>query len=173
MTLVDLSGLRNAANTLNAETDELHGVYTVLEDKLAAMNIGVSAWTGHLLDERWFFETRDAQQARGRVLKTHVWTGWELGYARVDDEWALSVREVRGEHEQGAVQEDGTWSEGEPTRLLKASRAVRLEAAQHLEALLEAIQRQVKRFVKDIDDAKKLVNSLTSDGEQTLPGDEW
>jgi hypothetical protein len=45
---------------------------------------------------------------------------------------------------------------GDPTALLKAPRVVRLEAAQWLETLVEALAAQAESYAKNIEEAEKI-----------------
>jgi len=163
MTPVDLKGLEKTAKKLNAETEELNSVIDDLESRLAKMGIGVSAWTGQILGEREWTEEREGQPwassnpfyaAQSNSYKVYFKSGLELGYAKVGESWVIAVRKTRGE---GSDPEDLKWSDEEPTALLSASRNIRVEAAQHLEKVVAAIQRRAEGFIQDISGAKALL----------------
>jgi hypothetical protein len=138
--LKDLSSL---ATRLKSETEELNEVIASLSDRLKATGIGVSAWTGQLLAEK--------DRTEGDI---RVRSGWELGYAKVDDTWTIAVRKTSGQ--LVGPDEVETWVDEDPMPLLKAPRNVRVESAEHLERLVETISEKARRFIASIAKAKKL-----------------
>ena len=141
-----LKDLSTLGTKLKSETEELNEVIANLNQRLKETRIGVSAWTGILLDEK--DKTEVGPYNSEVVLKT----GWELGYAKVDDAWTIAVRHTSCDRDG----EEGGWRDEIPISLLKAPRHVRVESADHLETLIEKIADRARRFIASIEKAKKL-----------------
>ena len=70
-----------------------------------------------------------------------------LGYAKFNDQWQLVIR-------------DETKSAENPLPLLKASRALRLAAMDHIPRLLSEIESEIKKLLGAIDRAEKAAQNL-------------
>ncbi|HEY3450902.1 MAG TPA: hypothetical protein VGK67_31390 [Myxococcales bacterium] len=149
-----LTRIAQLSTKLNAETEELNAVIRDLDKRLDATKIGVAVWSGRIVDVSSTVEWNDDEERDVTLSK-----GWELGYAKVDDQWALAVKPQQGtdEPDERSNIPVTTWVDaGEPIRLLKAARIVRVEAAPHLESVLELIAERAAKYIEDIEKAKRL-----------------
>ncbi|HEV3040846.1 MAG TPA: hypothetical protein VHA33_23975 [Candidatus Angelobacter sp.] len=80
-----------------------------------------------------------------------------LGYVKLADGWSLAVKTVR--IERGCWQNDpkspweNTYEEEAPKPLLKASRDLRIEAAQFVPKLLERLEERVAELIRSVEEA--------------------
>ena len=150
--LDSLRSLSEASAELATKTEELNGVLLRVEKQLAEARVGVSIW---LDDGRRLVDETPRQAGRS--------TGWAVGYAKVGGDWHLAAKRVsvRETSKTGNPQDDYIEFEdaGEPVALVKAPRSVRVEAAALLEKVVTELTAKVRRFVGNIEDAKKLVKS--------------
>jgi hypothetical protein len=142
-TFVSLSRL---AQKLNQTTDSYTQSLTDVEKQLREMNIGVEAWIE--ISETVKSGTPDRETSLRKML----------GYSRVTDGWSLAVKTVRVE--RGCQENDpnnlweNIYEEEAPKPLLKASRDVRIEAAEHVPVLLAAIEGRVAQLIQSVEEAE-------------------
>ena len=150
-----LKNLSALSGKLKGETEELNKVIADLDERIRKTGIGVSVWLGNLLDQDERFELMD--DGNGGERRVRVRYGWELGYAKVGEVWAIAARKTRGEEvldESGVA--EFVWDNHEPIPLGKSPRHIRVEAASLLEGLIESLSERAKHFIKNIGQAKKL-----------------
>jgi hypothetical protein len=155
----DLSELARLAETLNEETDSYTDLLSELEKQLRQLNLGIECWVTLL-------EVAKSGSPNGR--ETYIRT--LLGYAKTDEGWGFATKEVRVE--RGYYQGDldcpyeNDYDESQPKPLLKSSRQLRLQAAQRLGDLLEALKSTGQSFLSSIQDAKKLAKQVGVGNEE-------
>lgn len=133
------------SDKLNTQTEELNSVIADLDKRLGAMRLGVTVW---LVDD-FINRTPVANQPNNIFV-------WEIGYAKVKEEWCIAARHS-----------SGFWSEEfqhwdlnpvtEAVPLLKAPRIVRVEAAALLDKLINELKDRVTGYVASLENAKHLV----------------
>jgi hypothetical protein len=140
--LVSLSRL---AEKLNQTTDSYTQSMIVVEKQLREMNIGVETW----------LEISETAKAGSPDRETSLRK--LLGYAKLPEGWSLAVKTVRVE--RGYWQNDpaspweNVYEEDPPKPLLKASRELRIEAAQHVPKLLENLETRVVELIRAVQEA--------------------
>lgn len=141
-----ISRIHALGKKLNAASDGLNESIKSLNAELSKANLGVSVWTGYYLDERTetFCDERENEFTR-----TY---GYELGYAKADNEWQIVVRDVTFNDA-----DDSQLHAGSPVPLLSTSRVVRLQACRHFDSLLDSIATQAEAYINDVQDAEELV----------------
>jgi len=163
-----LAALDVSSKKLNEKTDSLNKLIEQLEKRLQASQVGVSVWLdshgSQMLDASPESQHLDPNnEPVGDLVES---TGWVLGFAKVAEagtyEWRIAVHPVRQIWTPHLVNDwqtsdFRTLSEGEPRPLLKAPRAVRVEAAGLLETLVKQIAERAASFAEDIEKAEGLV----------------
>ena len=130
-----VAGIGRASKLLNDAASDATRRIEALEERLLAVEPGISVWGETLLTEQASYPREDGATEVGQRSVT-------LGFDRVKkDKWGIAVREqITGE--KGVVEED-------VTLLRKADRGLRLLALPHLEGLvrqiLGALEQQVSR----------------------------
>lgn len=130
--------LAASAAVLNAASSELAKAIAPLETALQQLNIGIVCWT---------VATQIQAPNSSRLIR-------ELGYAKVGGKWGIAIRERTEPPTIGGLI-FSTARPAEETWLFNdAPRAYRLEAIEHIPALLE-------RLVKKADAAAKKITAST------------
>ena len=142
----ELAELTPLVETLNAKSDEVNQTLALLNQKLAALNVGVEVWVGP-----W---------------EADVPTAYQIGYAKVGETWQLVMRTCDAEdagldrfginHEWVAV----PGSLGQTKAILQASRSHRIGALEALPNLLAEMKSEVQRKLDAIEHAKQLAAEL-------------
>ncbi len=165
-TVADLSPV---AKTLHEKSNQINTVISTLNAKIFALNLGVEAWV-EVNDTGLCFEydlNDQREKCRSRDL---------LGFAKCseafdpkapkvpDPTWQLAVRRERTTYaydvynpQQGETE---VCDHGYPRPLLSASRALRIEAMQHMEELLAALEQTAARMIATIDEAEAFADRL-------------
>ncbi len=154
--MVNLSELTPLAKELNQTTDEINGIISTVNEKLAALNLGVEAW----LDPS---TTSKIPAADMTVTHLHRSTASMpvLGYAKLEDAWQLAIKEEKIIYQwNDDAREEEEVSEDSYRPLLKASRDVRLRALEQLPQLLDALKREGERVIKTIARAREAAKAL-------------
>ena len=121
------SELNKSVSELNAGTETVNSVLASVETQLTKMNLGFEVWVPDSLSSIQITEYR--------------YQDTELGFAKNGTDWSLAVRVREGESDPRAG--DFDWYPlpiPGSTRLLDASRQVRIKALQHIPELLEALK---------------------------------
>ena len=155
--MVNLSELTPLAKELNQTTDEINSIISTVNEKLAALNLGVEAW----LDP----STTSKIPAADLTVTTHLHRSTAsmpvLGYAKLEDAWQLAIKEEKIIYQwNDDAREEEEVSEDSYRPLLKASRDVRLRALEQLPQLLDALKRQGEAVLKTIARAQKAAEAL-------------
>ena len=154
--MVNLSELTPLAKELNQTTDEINGIISTVNEKLAALNLGVEAW----LDPSTISKIPAADLTVTHLHRSTASTP-VLGYAKLEDAWQLAIKEEKIIYQwNDDAREEEEVSEDSYRPLLKASRDVRLRALEQLPQLLDALKRQGEAVMKTIARAQKAAESL-------------
>jgi hypothetical protein len=139
----------SAATRLNAESDSVNITIAGIETQLVDANVGLEVWL------RQVVTSTDAKgNAHGKS-----WTATRLGFAKIGNEWCLAVKPVR--FDAGFFEGDTScpyqeeYADGEPMRLLKASRQIRIRALELLPELVEQLTLEASRCAEMISNATK------------------
>lgn len=137
-----LSKIKNRANSLNEQTDQLNATIGHIEKEL--QGTGVEFWwtDGPQFDPR-IFNNDDGE----RIYAV-------LGYTKIGSEWRIAVQDHREESH-----ETGTYLAGreDPVPLVRASRSIRISVAPELENFLDAFEAAVAAMEAKVEKANALV----------------
>ena len=139
-----LSELNKSAGELNAGTETVNSVLASVETQLTKMNLGFEVWVPDSLSSIQISE--------------YSYQDTELGFAKIGTDWSLAVRVREGKRDPRSG--DFDWYPlpiPGSTRLLDASRRVRIKALQHIPELLEALKSKADGAAAAIREAKKLI----------------
>jgi len=156
---IQLDRLSDLAGQLNSQTDALNETIVSLEEKLAAMNLGVSAW----LDAEDFpvctEGPRDEYFEQTDQVMYRYHEGYELGYSKWNNEWKICARLIRwAVDETGEFERNINTGYGRP--LAQSARIVRIEAADHLVDLIDLLIARTEKFVKGVSGAIKEIGDV-------------
>jgi hypothetical protein len=139
-----LTNLSKLAKQLNTESDSLNATIEHVNEQLRAMNIGLE------------FYVRLSENIH-KVDNVDVGDYESLGFDKVENQWQLVIksetRERRPDEFTGIVSEVELNTYYDP--LLKASRALRLLAAEHLDSFLEKLTSHVEKKLATVQSAKE------------------
>jgi hypothetical protein len=121
--------LEAAAATLNTVSDELGASVTAVETALKRLNLGVPAWYK-------FAGDLDSDTA-------YYWKH-EIGYAKVGGQWGIALRTDEGFADDPSSQSEERWPFDD------APRALRLEAIDHVPALLDELIKEAASTAEKI-----------------------
>lgn len=152
-----LQAISARAEKLNKATDDLNQTINGIEAKLAAVRVGVSVWLDSLLDEKRSFEEVEAPNGEYRTARMR--SGWNLGYTKIEDAWRIAAKRCEGEDFNGDC--ELTDSAG-AVPLVTAPRAVRMQAAEQLETLLDAILNRMSEYMRGIESAGAVMTDKAS-----------
>lgn len=172
-----LDDLANLAKTLNKQSDQINTILSDFERKLDKMNLGIEVWLGlsALTRSGSSFTINQAvvlaEKPNGEVTEYRV-----LGYGRVfgpgpgpapsrkteqGPRYGLVVRTEhwRGLHDESEDPFEMVWV-SPPSRLLQASRELRVKALDMLDQLLEELENETQRVLSSIDKGRKTTDTL-------------
>jgi hypothetical protein len=127
--------LSTSATNLNAASNELKVIITVLEDVLKKLNLGISTWV----------------TITGSEDPDGTYWSRDLGYARVKGWWGIALREASGNYNWDA-HNDETWLFNDAPRWL------RVEGVGKIPELLE-------KLTKQADDTAEKIRKKTAEAE--------
>jgi hypothetical protein len=139
-----LSELNKSASELNEGTETVNSVLASVETQLTKMNLGFEVWVPDSLSSIQISEYR--------------YQDTELGFAKIGTDWSLAVQVREGKKDP--LSGDFDWYPlpiPGSTRLLDASRPVRVMALQHIPELLEALKSKADEAAATTEEAKKLL----------------
>lgn len=151
-----LEKIKKGAEKLNATTDELNLTISYIEKQM--LGSGVEFWWE---SEMLAPNIGNADGTAGlREREYH-----ELGYTKIGNDWCLAVRQRVDVEEDTARSGRDDFDEcdfhtitcGDPVPLMRAPRRIRIAAADHLEAFLEALADEIDRMTKSVSRANALV----------------
>jgi hypothetical protein len=147
----EVSRLTSVAKKLNEATESHNKLIEKLEADLQKSGVGVACWAECVLVEGPVTTFQDENEM-GPVLGHQE--SWDLGYQKLGDTWRIVTKKVICTWPIGDT-EKKEWSDGDdaPIPLLKAPRAVRVEAAPFLEQLVRKLREKAELYIKAIDTA--------------------
>lgn len=124
--------LSTVAADLNAVSDALGKSITDIDHALKRLNLGISVWV---------------EIVCGDVVGPYHSNYWsrDIGYAKVDGEWGISLRKVEGDY---GAPDDREKIEQWPFN--EAPRSLRLEAIERIPELLEKLAAEAIKTTEDI-----------------------
>lgn len=154
-----LQALSAVSAKLNNATDELNSVIERIEDDVQRSGVGVTVWlgcpSGHprmIAPSDW----RRPHQSDGACDNVkELIDFWAIGFTKFGDTWRIAAR--RMQQMSGDDDLDYAVESADPVPLVSAPRQVRLEAAEHLESLVEQLTGRAQSMLKNIETAKSLV----------------
>lgn len=140
-----LDSLSKLAPQLNKATDLYMDELKEIEARLDKLNLGIEVESKAIQEGNRF--TEDDQDGEPTGVSFHY--VWILGYGRSGhfvsrSEWCLFVRKYM------VYSDDRGWCEEETVPLLGASRDLRIAAAGQIPALLEDIEKEVKKKIENL-----------------------
>jgi hypothetical protein len=145
-----LAKFTKTAAHLNQESDSVNSILSAVEQQLVDANLGLEVWLGRALD------STDTEIVGGE----RTWIAQFMGFAKADDKWCLAVKPTRfttgsfeGDESAPYQNEDAA---GRATRLLAASRAIRIEALKYLPQLVDLMTERAESSIETIRAAKAL-----------------
>ena len=131
--------LATTAQALNTASEDLGKVIRQLDASLKKLGLGVTAWVS----------------VNGTSDDVQYWTT-ELGYAKTDGKWGLSLREVTGSHLDSNDVSEQVWSYNE------APRQQRAEAVEKIPDLLEKLLQHAQDATRELKEKIEHATELTS-----------
>lgn len=119
--------LASAAQALSSASDDLGKVIRQLDASLKKLALGITAWV----------------QVSESADEVQYWIA-ELGYAKIDGKWGISLRELTGYHLDNEPDATEVWAFNE------APRALRTEAVGKIPDLLEKMLHQTEETTRDL-----------------------
>ncbi len=135
--------LAHAAQLLNSASEELSKVIRNLDASMKRLALGVAAWV----------------PVSGTSDEIQYWTT-ELGYAKVDGKWGLTLREVTGFHPDSSDETEQVWPYADAPRALRAEAVTKIPDL--LDNLLQQTHDATNALKEKIDQASEL-STLVSD----------
>jgi len=162
MTPIDFSNLEKYSKTISDGSDKVNQALAEIQEKLNSLNLGVEAW----LDSGSIRETLSLTESRAEKEPTLLEVGiarkfnvlW-LGYGKDEEgNWGLLVKEVT--ERLGA--EDGSHNVllGQTSRLLDASRDLRIRALDLIPLLIEKLEGKAEELVETVSKATTSADKL-------------
>jgi hypothetical protein len=147
MTTQSFDELTSLAKQLNEESSDLNATIMQINQKLAAMNLGMESWFGPWEDEPF-----------------------QIGFAKVEDgkaaTWELATRPctpILKTDDFGIEDwEAEPGSSGQAESLLRASRNIRVDGLSLLPQILSDLERAAKNKIDTIRNAKKIAADLAA-----------
>jgi hypothetical protein len=162
---MNLKDLKPLAKKLNTKTDELTASLRTVEDSLNEMGLGIETRLAQALTTGpKTFRPLGAEGARAHA--EYIYTSTHLGYGRHGDRWALVVHSVTNlgiRDQYSNIVEDEEQEDENPKPLLQASRAIRIKAVEHIEPLIEQLQKEAQTSLEKIEKARQIAVSIGAD----------
>jgi prefoldin subunit 5 len=128
-----------SAAQLNAASDELARAIAPIDAALKKLNIGVAVW-------HQYFSEQDGRNG-------NYW-GRSIGYTKIGSRWGLALSEASGNVQYAPDDDSEEWLYND------APRWMRIEAVDHVPALLEALVKQVNKTATDLTKKSEQANEL-------------
>lgn len=134
--------LAAAASSLNEATDQLGKTIGSLDESLKTLNLGVSCW--HLYAER--------EDEHDNFTRKYI------GYNKIGTRWGVAISRVSGNANSPNDEIDDEWLFND------APRQLRIEAIEHIPAMIDALvktaETTVKKIQRKITEAQELADAL-------------
>lgn len=140
-----LQELLESTKSLNCQTSQLNNKFVVIENKLADMKLGVSAWVNKPIGKK----TKDN-------------TAYQFGYCRVGTNWKLVCRKIILDDSHKKSTLNFTENYGLLEHITNMPRSVRIEASSLISELVESLLSKIKEFSLDINMALSNLESAES-----------
>jgi hypothetical protein len=131
--------LSSAATSLNAASDELSKIVSVLDEALRKLNIGLNVW---VTVSRWIDELRHGAD--------------QIGYCKVNGKWGIALCRSWGDDSVDEDTVEGLWLFND------APRELRLAGVDKLPEMIEALSKEAFETTKKVQEKTKEVRELTS-----------
>jgi hypothetical protein len=134
----ELSDLAPLAATLNEESNQLNQTIALLNERISALNLGITVWT----------ETREDNESG---------QSFQVGFAKVGGDrpvWQLAAR----------LSDFAGSGFYDPFPLLQASRNIRIDGLERVPELLRSVKIEAQRKIMAMREGKKLVGELGPGG---------
>jgi hypothetical protein len=122
------SQLSTVAADLNAVSDELGKSIAEIDVALRKLNLGITTWVA----------------IQGGEEDDYSFWSRDIGYAKVDSKWGISLRKVDGNHHDPDREKVEEWLFND------APRSLRLEAIDRIPELLDKLSKDAIKTTKDI-----------------------
>jgi hypothetical protein len=152
-TVANCSDLSPLAATLNKKSDGVNAVIAQFNSRLLALNLGIEVWVC-VKDSGVYlagdYEADSTQQRREFIGYAPCGndSAWQLATRTNVTTWISKDAEPFSDGPEGA------------TPLLAASRARRILAMQHMDALLAQMKQEAERLIRSIDNAAVAAEKL-------------
>jgi hypothetical protein len=143
-----LSELQKSAQQLNEASDSINEIISSIEKQIIDSKVGLERWVRLNITE----PTEVYDHARNKSIQREA---TDLGFAKLEDGWALAIRAVTYETADG--EEDPVVEYGEQERLSRAQRALRIDALEKMPDLIKSLTLAATSKLKAISEAKKLI----------------
>ena len=152
-----MDDLSNIAHKLNEKSDRLNSTISLINEKLARLNLGVEVWLSEPIMPGLYEDS--AEWANASDVRRQETT---LGYCRVEDERQLAVRIATHVMISGNewVHPEIQIRNARHFPLLKATREIRVQAMAQVPALLIALKMQAEALLESIESAEKAAEAL-------------
>lgn len=134
--------LTEVSQKLNRESNDLNEIIAAVELKIVELGPGVTVW----LEATTLDDAKKNEDDSGEYFSFH-----ELGFDKDDKEWGFFVRRVK----QYVDPTGDRFEFDEPVRLRACSRAIRLAATRHFDALIERIAQECESLVASVRRARE------------------
>jgi hypothetical protein len=127
----------------NKESDDINATITALNQKMAALKLGIEVWIGP-----WAEDTQKIQ----------------IGFAKIDNTLELATRDSwlkNEDSEEPFDEEDETlYRFGDPKPLLRASCSQRIDGLNVVSQIIDKLRKKAEAHIDTIRRAKKMVADL-------------
>lgn len=154
-----LSQLSELGKQLNSDSNSVNAAIEALNEQLRAMNLGVEAWV-QIADSGFRLESQFETQRKYKDVTL-------LGFCKIEDQWQLAINEQTVDYVPNADDhyEVDQLTEDDYTALLKAPRALRIEAVEHFDELLDKLKAEATRTLAGVTKAKRLASPERKGGK--------
>ena len=142
-----LSELQKSAQQLNEASDSINEIISSIEKQIIDSKVGLERWVRLNATE----PTEVYDYNRNKFIQREA---TDVGFAKLEDGWALAVRTVTYETAEG--EEDPVVNYGTPERLSRAPRALRIDALEKMPDLIKSLTLAATSKLEAIANAKKL-----------------
>ena len=161
MTPIDFSNLEKYSKTISDGSDKVNQALAEIQEKLNSLNLGVEAWldSGSLRETLSLGESRAEKERTLREVGTaKILNVLWLGYGKDEEgNWGLLVSEVTERRAEGGSHNVLL---GQNSRLLDASRDLRIRALDLIPLLIEKLEGKAEELVETVSKATTSADKL-------------